>query len=281
MPKVNVNKKRGYAASVAIEKAWTKIRDTGNYHSWIVPLGENAQKEDFYIDIGDNGHIFALGSALSGAGMFRRVTLATLLHFHAPHELQIILIDPLKIAFIHFHNILNDYLTFPVITDVDHAYDAIQWCKWESSRRKALMQEIMAPDLFTYNIRNPKKHLPHIVILISEWGEMTDFYSASELEYLCGEILSPVSHTGIHMIMTSQRPSTDVITDIVKDLVPIKIAFQLPGEKESVDFLRIAGAEKLLGQGDMLVLDMRQQIPIQRLQGYCLEEEEIEEMIAH
>lgn len=276
MPKVDVNAKRGYEASVPIERYWDKF---GNdlEKSFHIPIGENKEKEDKSIDLKRNGHILAGGEALSGVGMFRRVVLATLLKFNRPEDLQLILIDPLKISFFYFKNI-EKYLQFSkVIKENEEAVAALKWAVDEMERRNKMLLDNCVRNVNEYNKKNPLKKIPRIVIMITELGELMDFNKRDTEESIL-RIAQMARAVGIHLIITTQRTVSEVITPILSANIPEKIAFKTSDELGSFMILGTEGAEKLLGQGDLL-LNISDSNKAERMQGYCLEEEEVEKLV--
>jgi DNA segregation ATPase FtsK/SpoIIIE, S-DNA-T family len=274
MPKVDVNKKRGYEASIPVEKIWSKLESGEISEDLLIPLGEDKNKKDNFLSLSRYFHVLAIGQALSGIGMFRRVALATLLKFNKPEDLKVILIDPLKISFFHFKNI-EKYLLFPIITENEKAMEALEWARQENERRFQLLMKDKFRNVDSYNKKNPEKKLPKIVIIISEFGELMDYDSKKfEGQYL--RVSTMAKALGIYSILTTQRPNNDVVSPLIKSNVWVKIAFQLPGIEESRIAIDQSGAEKLLGQGDMLVKKCDEEP--ERFQGYCLEEEDVEKI---
>lgn len=267
MPKIDVNKKRGYEASVPVEKIWNKIENGEIDCDFCVPLGENEKKEDRFFDLEKSMHILAAGETLSGVGMFRRVALATLLKFHKPEDLKLILVDPLKISFSDFKNI-DDYLLFPIITEVREAIEAFEWVVCENNRRFQLLIEKKTKNIRRYSENNPK--IPRIIIMISEFGELMMHYDRKKVEALFIHMTQSAKASGIHLIITTQRPSEEVLTPLIKSNTPSKIAFKVPSANESRIIFGKDGAEKLLGQGDMLVYSEGTDSK-ERMQGYCIE----------
>lgn len=276
MPKVDVNAKRGYKASVPIEKYWDKFGNDLEKHLH-VPLGENKDKEAKSIDLKRSFHILAAGGALSGVGMFRRVALATLLKFNKPEDLQFILLDPLKISFFYFKNIKKHIMNYEIIKENDKALSALRWVNGEMEMRYNIFNENNARNIDHYNGKKISKKMPRIIVFITELGELMDF-NKKETERLIISVAQMTKAVGIHFIITTQRPSLKVLTSLIKRNMPSRIAFQLPDKELSKIILDTDGAENLLGQGDMLVSDCDYEKP-ERMQGYCLEEEDIEKLV--
>jgi DNA segregation ATPase FtsK/SpoIIIE, S-DNA-T family len=273
MPKVDVNLKRGYEASVPVEKIWRKFESGEIDRNFCIPIGEDENKKDVFFDIVRGHHILAAGVALSGAGMFRRVALATLLKFNKAEDLKFILIDPLKISFFHFKNI-EERLVFPIIRENEEALKALEWAREEMERRYAILIENGVMNIKGYNEKNPSSKLPRIVIMITEFGELMDF-NGEAIEGLIIRIAQMAKAVGINFVLTTQRPSNNVITSLIKSNMPAVIAFQMSTEDDSELVISKKGAEKLLGQGDMFFSSF-DSLETLRLQGYCLEEEAVE-----
>ncbi len=270
-----MNAVRGYEASVPVEKIWSKFEDGSIEGSFCIPLGEDSTKMDHALNLDTRFHILVAGAALSGAGMFRRVALATLLKFNSPEDLQCILIDPLKLFFFHFKNI-DKYLAFPIIKECDEALKALEWARVEMERRYEVLVENKFRTIRDYNERYPEKKIPKIVIFITELGELMDF-DQKGAGIAIVRVAQMSKAVGIHFILTTQRPSDDVLTELIKSNIPAHIAFHSGSKDGSIAILDKEGAEDLLGQGDMIVQYFNEDS--QRLQGYCLEEEAVEKMI--
>lgn len=276
MPKVDVNKKRGYEASVPVEKIWSKLESGEVEKAFCIPLGESENKKDNATNLVQCYHILAGGAALSGAGMFRRVALATLLKFNKPEDLKFILIDPLKISFFHFKNI-DEHLVLPIIRENEEALKALEWAKEEMDRRFKILVESNSRNIQRYNENNPAKKIPRIVIMITELGELMNF-DGKKMEMLIICIAQMTKALGIHFIITTQRPVPTILTSLIKANIPTRIAFQTGDKLGSREIIDMEGAEKLLGQGDM-IYDGCGEMNVVHMQGYCLEEEEVENIV--
>lgn len=274
MPKIDVNAKRGYEASVPVQKIWSKFESGEIDENFCVPLGENEKKEDRFIHLDQPNHILVAGAVLSGVGMFRRVALATLLKFNKTEDLKFILIDLLKMSFYHFKNIEN-HLVFPIITDNDGAIKALEWAKQEVERRFEILSRNRTQNIQNYNEKNPDNKIPRIVIFITELGELMN-NDSDEIIHSVVSTAMMAKAVGIHFILTTQRPSKDVLPDLLTYNMSVRIAFRSGSEEGSYAILGRKGAEELLGQGDMIVDTFDSS---EKMQGYCLEEEEVEKMI--
>jgi len=271
MPTIDVNKKRGENVQVDLSDYLTDNKNLENPNntllpvSWGVDIGHVtsriANKEsDLFVPIGknENGYvtfdltlgrdILAGGSMLSGVGMFRRVSLVSLLKTNKPENLRIVLIDP--------KGLMSDFDTDPHLQfsrskTQEEVVRAIKWCQEETDRRLNLLQQSNVVHVSDYNRYKSVDGLalPSIVIFISELGDLIDIPNFDTLLY---KIAGMTRATNIHFIITTQQPSVDVVTPIILETFTNRIAFQMPYEAESVLFVEQEGAEKLLGQGDML-----------------------------
>jgi len=271
MPKIDVNKKRGKKARVDLEIFWNDNKNLENPFNRLLPVtwgtdighvvSEMPSKErDLFVPIGKNegGYftfdlsigrsILAGGSMLSGVGMFRRVTLLSLIKTHTPETLRVILIDPRGLMS-SFDDI--PHLQFPRAKTADDIIKAIKWCNAEGQKRIKVLEKSK-----TVNVGHYNKHrkvddpvIPSIVIFISELGDLIDIPNFDTRLY---SIAGLTRMTHIHFVITTQQPSVNVVTPIIQETFCYRIAFQMPYEVESKMFVGQAGAEELLGQGDML-----------------------------
>lgn len=271
MPKIDVNKKRGAGTQVDLETFWADNEDLQNTHntllpvSWGIDMGHGVssmpdKQHDLFIPIGKNengyvtfdltlGHnILAGGSMLSGAGMFRRVSLASLLK-RSSSEIKVVLIDQ-KGLLSDFEN--KSPLQFPRTKTPSDDIKALEWCQKETDRRCDLLEKEKVTSISNYNKFNPDTRLPSIAVFITELGDLTEIPNFDTLLY---KIAGMSRATNIHLIATTQQPSAAVITPVIQDTFSNRTAFQMPYEAESELFIGRAGAEELLGQGDMLFRD--------------------------
>lgn len=275
MPKIDVNKKRGYKASAPVEKIWGNIESGAMDGSLCVPLGEDVKKRDIYLNLKTGLHILAAGEALSGVGMFRRVTLATLLKFNNADDLKFILIDSLHISFFDFKNI-DERLVLPIVTQNDKAIEAFEWLNKEMSQRYETLKISKYRTIDDYNKNNSSKKMPHIVLILTELGELID-YDKKAYELIL-RILQMSKCVGIHLILTTQWLSRNTIRATILANTPTKIVFKSGSKEGSAAILSRPGAEELLGQGDMIV-ESNCWLGSKRLQGYYIAEEVISKTV--
>lgn len=279
MPKVDVNKKREYLADIPVKGLWRKF-ETGEIEKNLqIPLGQNKNNQDHTLNLGDCSHLIVAGETLSGVGMFRRVALATLLKFNEPEDLKFILIDTLNISFFDFKNI-DKHLLFPIIKEAKEAKKSLEWARKESEKRLLNLYKPNEVRNFRnfgdYNENNPDNKIPAILIIITELADIINF--DKNIDSQITSISMMAKATGIYFMLMTQRPTTVTVPGLIKANIYGRIAFKLPDKKMSKVILDEYGAEKLLGQGDMLFNSgfLRKS---KRLQGYSLDETEIAKMV--
>ncbi len=237
-------------------------RIAGEKQNLVIPIGKNnAGYVAFDFNIGLN--ILAGGSMLSGVGMFRRVSLLSLLKEHTPKNLQIVLIDPIGLMS-DFNNI--PHLKFPRIRTAEECENIFKWLQEENSRRLDFLgTEKTTTNIWSYNKKIGEESgtiIPNILIIVSELADIKDI---PNIENILIRIWQVCRATSIYFMITTQQPSELIITKKIKEIFYNRIAFQMPYEAESRLFIDQSGAENLLGQGDMLFKHGEDEIS--RLQG--------------
>jgi S-DNA-T family DNA segregation ATPase FtsK/SpoIIIE len=194
---------------------------------------------------------------------------------------KLILIDP-KIVELKFYNDIPHLLT-PVITDPKRAFQALQYLIYEMERRYSLLDSLGARDIAGYNAKIARKNLateplPFIVVIIDEFADLMAT-SGKELESTVARLTAMSRAVGIHLVLATQRPSTDVITGLIKANIPARIAFMVASKIDSRIIIDAMGAEKLLGRGDMLYTSASDPFPV-RMQGAFLSEDEVDRVVS-
>lgn len=274
MPKIDINKKRGCNSIFPIKDLWDKFEDGSVDGKYCIPIGKNSEGENITVNLREKLNILVAGGMYSGVGMFKRIALATLLKYNSPEDMKFILIDPVKISFFYFNNIEKSLL-FPIIKENSNAVEILKWLQAETNRRIDILAKDNQPNIYSYNEKNTRSKIPSIVVFISELGELMDY--DKNVEYLLISILQMTKAVGIHLIITTQRPTKNIITPLISTNIFTKIAFQSGSEECSIAILGRIGAEKLLGQGD-LIMDSFEKTS-DKIQGYCMEEDEIAKII--
>jgi|SRR5690554_2140847 len=241
-----------------------------------IALGLDIAGEPIFSDIGNMTHSLIAGSTGSGKSVCINGIILSILYNSLPDEVKLVLIDPKKVEFSLYRDI--PHLLTPVINDTKVATATLRWLTEEMDRRYELIESVGARDIKSYNIkRNHRKNmpkLPYIVVIIDELADLM-VVAANEVEEYIQRISQLARAAGIHLIVATQRPSTNVITGTIKTNIPTRISFKVASAIDSRIILDESGAEKLLGKGDMLLSDNGKPYLL-RLQGSFVSDEEIE-----
>ena len=247
-----------------------------------IALGKDIAGEAQVVDLTHLPHLLIAGATGSGKSVCVNSIICSILYRRAPSEVKLILIDP-KIVELKFYNDIPHLLT-PVITDPKRAFQALQYLIYEMERRYSLLDSLGVRDISSYNAKVKRKKLatepiPYIVVLIDEFADLMAT-SGKELESTVARLAAMSRAVGIHLVLATQRPSTDVITGLIKANIPSRIAFMVASKVDSRIIIDMMGAEKLLGRGDMLFTSPSDPFPV-RMQGAFLTEEEVERVVVH
>ena len=233
-------------------------------------------------DIAKMPHMLIAGTTGSGKSVCINSILMSILYKASPEEVRLIMVDPKMIELGVYNGI--PHLLIPVVTDPKKAAGALNWAVTEMMRRYKLFSEIGARNLAAYNAeiaRDPESEnepLPQVVIVIDELADLMAV-AKSEVENAIIRLAQMARAAGMHLIIATQRPSADVITGLMKDNIPSRIAFAVASAINSRIILDQSGAEKLLGKGDMLFNPLGLNKP-QRIQGCFVSDSEVEEVVA-
>ncbi len=230
-------------------------------------LGEDVAGNPVYLDIGKMPHLMIAGTTGSGKSVCMNSLIISLLYHASPDEVKFIMIDPKKVEMADYSGI--PHLLVPVITDVKKAAGTLNWACAEMEKRYSLIQEVAAKNLVEYNsiVKDDpeREQQPYIVIFIDELADLM-MTAPDEVEESICRLAQKARAAGIHLVLGTQRPTTDVITGLIKANVPSRIAFKVSQQMDSRIILDQGGAEKLLGRGDMLYYPVTAMKPI-RVQG--------------
>lgn len=222
-------------------------------------MGKDIKGRAVVSDLAKAPHLLIAGTTGSGKSVGVNAMILSILFRASPRDVRMILIDPKMVEF----SIYNDipHLLLPVVTDPQQANLALQWAVREMERRYQMLSDLAVRDLGDYNqkveeirrrgIEDAPEHLPFIVIVIDEFADLM-MVAAKEVETAVARIAQKARAVGIHLITATQRPSTDVITGLIKSNFPTRIAFMVASRIDSKVILDAMGAEALLGNGDML-----------------------------
>ncbi len=254
-------------------------------------LGLDAEGNAIVEDLTRMPHLLIAGTTGSGKSVCINTILASLLLTRTPHDIQLILVDPKMVELQLFANV--PHLMLPIVSDMRQATNVLLWAVEKMEGRYEIFRAAGVRNIKTYNSlgedglrdrlgedfheeRTPR-HVPYIVIVIDEMADLM-MSSKKEAEHVITRLAQKSRAVGIHVIIATQRPSTDVITGVLKGNLPTRIAFQVASKVDSRVILDVMGAEKLLGQGDMLYTPP-QSSQIGRVQGALVEDHEIQALV--
>lgn len=251
----------------------------------VAPLGMNIMGQSEFVEINKTPHMLIAGATGSGKSVCINNIITTILLRTKPDEVKLVLVDPKKVELNVYDNV--PHLLIPVVTDPKKASVALQKIVIEMDRRYDIFNESLTKNLESYNEYvekynkkhpdTPKKKLPYILVIIDELADLM-LVAAKDVEESIMRITQLARAAGIHLIVATQRPSTDVITGLIKSNIPTRISFAVSSSIDSRTILDATGAEKLLGKGDMLFWPMGAIAPT-RIQGSMLKDEEIKRVV--
>lgn len=221
-------------------------------------------------DLAKMPHLLVAGQTGSGKSVMVNTILTSLLYRNSPSELKLILVDPKQVEMKPYSDI--PHLLTPVITEPEKCISALKWAVAEMERRYRALSDVNCRDIIGYNNTKRDEGMPYIVIVIDELADLM-MMAARDVEALIVRIAQKARAVGIHLVLATQRPSVNVITGLIKANVPARIAFTTVNQVDSRTIIDQAGAEKLLGQGDMLLLTADMPKP-KRIQGAFIGDEE-------
>ncbi len=242
-----------------------------------VALGKGVSGVGVSAPLAEMPHLLIAGATGSGKSVCLNALITTLLMTHAPDQLRFLMIDPKMVELTSFNGI--PHLIAPVVTDFDQVVGALAWVTREMERRYKLFAATGSRSIGSYNNKVGVKgeRLPYMVVVIDELADLM-MMAPDEVERHICRIAQMARATGIHLVIATQRPSTDVVTGLIKANFPTRIAFAVSSQIDSRVILDTSGAERLLGQGDMLY--MASDSPkLARLQGCFVSDTEINNVV--
>ncbi len=252
----------------------------------LVALGKNIMGETKFAEIDKTPHLLVAGATGSGKSVCINCIIASILMRTKPDEVKLVMVDPKKVELSNYNGV--PHLLMPVVTDPKKASVALQKIVHEMEFRYDEFEDKKVKNIATYNewVDNENKNrvgtdriqrMPYIVVIVDELADLM-LVASKEVEDSIMRITQMARAAGIHLIVATQRPSTDVITGVVKANIPSRISFAVSSSIDSRTILDMTGAEKLLGKGDMLFLPMGENAP-ERIQGAFVSDEELEAII--
>ncbi|MFD3202288.1 DNA translocase SftA [Bacillus sp. LR_5] len=244
-------------------------------------LGLDISGNPVVIDLKKMPHGLIAGATGSGKSVCINTILVSLLYKADPSEVKVLLIDPKMVELAPYNKI--PHLVSPVITDAKAATAALKWVVEEMERRYELFAHSGVRDIGRFNQLTAEhqmgEKLPYLVVIIDELADLM-MVAPNDVEESIARIAQKARACGIHLLVATQRPSVDVITGLIKANIPTRIAFSVSSQVDSRTIIDIAGAEKLLGKGDMLFLENGSGKPV-RLQGNFVSDREIDRVVSH
>ncbi|MBC9070640.1 DNA translocase FtsK 4TM domain-containing protein [Thauera sp. CAU 1555] len=264
-----------------------------------VVLGKDIGGLPVVADLAKMPHLLVAGTTGSGKSVGINAMILSLLYKSEPERVRLIMVDPKMLELSIYEGI--PHLLAPVVTDMKHAANALNWCVVEMDKRYKLMAAVGVRNLAGFNkavaeaakagapLTNPFsitpespepiEQLPHIVVVVDELADLM-MVAGKKIEELIARLAQKARAAGIHLILATQRPSVDVITGLIKANVPTRIAFQVSSKIDSRTILDQMGAEALLGMGDMLYLPPGTGLPV-RVHGAFVADEEVHKVVEH
>jgi len=264
------------AAKVTLKEVMASQQFKAEKSKLAIALGRDVAGGPIAIDLEKMPHMMVAGATGSGKSVCINSIIVTLLFHNSPEDLRLILIDPKRVEMTNYNGI--PHLFAPVVTEVDKTVSALKWTVYEMERRYKMFSDLGKRNIIAYN-ESPGSEgkLPYIVIIIDELADLMAV-SANEVEASIVRIAQMARATGIHLIVATQRPSVDVLTGLIKANITSRIAFATASQIDSRTILDMSGAEKLLGNGDMLFIGNGLSKP-KRVQGCFVSDKEINELV--
>ena len=239
-----------------------------------IALGEDTGGNAVVMDLASLPHVLIAGATGSGKSVCINSIVASLLFTKPPDQLRMLMVDPKRVELTPFNGI--PHLIAPVIVDVDEVNQALRALMREMFLRYKLMEEIGTRNISGYNAKSEER-MPYLVLIVDELADLM-MVGGFEIEQNLVRLAQLGRATGIHLVLATQRPSVNVVTGLLKANIPARVAFAVASQVDSRVILDTVGAEKLLGKGDMLLLNNDSPKP-RRVQGTLVLDEEVDKVV--
>ncbi len=249
----------------------------GSRSNTMLALGRDVTGQIWVDDLVKMPHLLIAGATGSGKSVCLHSLITGLLYQNNPDDLKLILIDVKQVELSAYKDL--PYLVAPVITDDKRAVRALSWCVSEMERRLETLSEAGCQNIQDYNLKKRFNRLPYLVVVVDELGDLLTT-ARKEAEGAIIRLGQKARAAGIHLILATQRPTADILSGLIKANMPGRIAFQVTSSINSKTILDFIGAEKLLGQGDMLFINPRLPKPV-RIQGAWVTKEEVSAIVRY
>lgn len=272
-----------------IDKVMVNLRGLVESRQWrreggilAMGLGRDTAGQPVIMDLARAPHMLIAGATGAGKSVCINTIIVSLLMQHGPESLRLIMVDPKMVELPGYNGI--PHLLGKVITDTDHVMGMLTWLLLQMDDRYRTFKEVGARNIDTYNAKvrrlrkkDAPKPLPYIVLIIDELADLM-MTAADDVERQICRLAQMARATGIHLILATQRPSTDVVTGLIKANFPTRIAFAVSSQIDSRVIMDTPGAERLLGRGDMLLM-RSDAAKLQRVQGCFVSDDEINAIV--
>jgi len=260
---------RGVMESTAFQKMLAKSH-------LAIALGKGAGGETIVADLTKMPHLLIAGATGSGKSVCLNSIICCLMMNNTPDAVRFVMVDPKRVELVNYNSI--PHLVSPVVVDTEKAVMALRWLSAEMDIRYKRFSAGKARNIEDFNKnRQPSECMPYIIIVIDELADLM-MAAYDEVEHALCRLAQLARATGIHLIVATQRPSVDVVTGLIKANFPTRMSFALTSQVDSRTIIDSAGAEKLLGRGDMLYMPQDASKP-KRLQGTMVGDAEIERLV--
>ena len=246
-----------------------------------IGLGQDVAGQPIVADLAAMPHLLIAGATGSGKSVCVNAIIASLLLLNTPEQLKMVMVDPKRVELTGYNGI--PHLAAPVVVEMDKVIGVLQWAMREMDNRYKMFAEVGARNIVDYNSKTKRNKtietLPYIVIIVDELADLM-MLSPEETERGITRLAQLARATGIHMVIATQRPSVDVVTGLIKANFPARVAFAVASSIDSRVILDSTGAERLLGQGDMLYQSPDAAAPV-RSQGCFVSDGELNKLIGY